>query len=137
MPKANDLAARLALPYQAEARGFKLRCYQTTSSLTMADRIASHREGAGEQRSRSASPRRQSHSHRTRSRSPRRHHKKRRHEPTVDAVLPYNSRPLKKHDYTQYRQMFAQYLDIQKNKILADLSDTEVKGRWKSFMGKW
>ncbi len=33
--------------------------------------------------------------------------------------------------------MFALYLDIQKNKILADLDTIEAKGRWKSFIGKW
>jgi peroxin-14 len=33
--------------------------------------------------------------------------------------------------------MFGMYLDIQKGKILEDLSEEEVKGRWKSFVGKW
>ncbi len=33
--------------------------------------------------------------------------------------------------------MFTLYLDIQKNKILADLDQIEAKGRWKSFIGKW
>lgn len=33
--------------------------------------------------------------------------------------------------------MFALYLDIQKNKFLDDLDEVEVKGRWKSFIGKW
>lgn len=33
--------------------------------------------------------------------------------------------------------MFALYLDIQKQKILEDMDETEVRGRWKSFMGKW
>ncbi|TKA77364.1 hypothetical protein B0A49_01503 [Cryomyces minteri] len=33
--------------------------------------------------------------------------------------------------------MFALYLDIQKQKVLDDLSEEEVKGRWKSFVGKW
>jgi len=31
--------------------------------------------------------------------------------------------------------MFALYLDIQKGKILEDLDEVEVKGRWKSFIG--
>ncbi|RAL58594.1 hypothetical protein DID88_003954 [Monilinia fructigena] len=33
--------------------------------------------------------------------------------------------------------MFASYLDIQKGIFLDELGGTEVKGRWKSFMGKW
>jgi hypothetical protein len=33
--------------------------------------------------------------------------------------------------------MFALYLDIQKGKILEELDETEAKGRWKSFLGKW
>lgn len=33
--------------------------------------------------------------------------------------------------------MFALYLDIQKQKVLEDMDETEMKGRWKSFVGKW
>jgi peroxin-14 len=33
--------------------------------------------------------------------------------------------------------MFALYLDIQKNILIEDLVEEEVKGRWKSFIGKW
>jgi len=33
--------------------------------------------------------------------------------------------------------MFGLYLNIQKGKILEDLDETEAKGRWKSFLGKW
>jgi len=33
--------------------------------------------------------------------------------------------------------MFALYLDIQKNKDLYFLDETEARGRWKSFIGKW
>jgi len=33
--------------------------------------------------------------------------------------------------------MFALYLDIQKQLVLEDLEADEVKGRWKSFVGKW
>ncbi|KAL9064138.1 MAG: hypothetical protein Q9161_009076 [Pseudevernia consocians] len=33
--------------------------------------------------------------------------------------------------------MFELYLDIQKQKALEELSEDEVKGRWKSFVGKW
>lgn len=33
--------------------------------------------------------------------------------------------------------MFALYLDIQKGKILEEMDETEARGRWKSFIGKW
>jgi len=32
--------------------------------------------------------------------------------------------------------MFATYLDIQKQKILEDMDEIEVRGRWKSFIGR-
>ncbi|KIN02035.1 hypothetical protein OIDMADRAFT_121262 [Oidiodendron maius Zn] len=51
--------------------------------------------------------------------------------------LPYKSRPLTKRDYEVFKPMFALYLDIQKGKVLDDLDEVEVKGRWKSFLGKW
>lgn len=51
--------------------------------------------------------------------------------------LPYKSAQLKKDDYDQYKALFAEYLDIQKNIDIDDISEHEVKGRWKSFLGKW
>ncbi|EFE42864.1 conserved hypothetical protein [Trichophyton verrucosum HKI 0517] len=33
--------------------------------------------------------------------------------------------------------MFGTYLDIQKGIFMEDLDDRELKGRWKSFVGKW
>lgn len=33
--------------------------------------------------------------------------------------------------------MFELYLDIQKQKVLEEVPEEEVKGRWKSFIGKW
>jgi len=33
--------------------------------------------------------------------------------------------------------MFASYLDIQKQIILEELDEREVRGRWKRFCGKW
>lgn len=51
--------------------------------------------------------------------------------------LPYGARQLTKHDLNYYRPMFALYLDIQKQMDIEELSDEEVKGRWKSFMNKW
>lgn len=51
--------------------------------------------------------------------------------------LPFNARQLTKHDLNLYRSMFAVYLDIQKHLDIEELSDDEVKGRWKSFINKW
>jgi len=33
--------------------------------------------------------------------------------------------------------MFVLYMDIQKGKVLEEMDETEIKGRWKSFLGKW
>ncbi|KAL2854376.1 hypothetical protein BJY01DRAFT_37069 [Aspergillus pseudoustus] len=55
----------------------------------------------------------------------------------VPIVLPFNARQLSKRDLGAFETMFAMYLDIQKGLLLEDLSDDEVKGRWKSFIGKW
>src|ERR1700712_825390 len=105
----------------------------------MAGHIRAPREDDRVRRSRSRSPRGpQSHSHRTR--SPHRHHHKRKRSPIEAAaakVLPYNSRALTKRDLDVFKPMFGLYLDIQKGKILEDLDEVEVKGRWKSFIGKW
>jgi len=37
----------------------------------------------------------------------------------------------------EHRAVFALYLDIQKHIDIDELSSDEVKGRWKSFVGKW
>ncbi|EEH19912.1 hypothetical protein PABG_02171 [Paracoccidioides brasiliensis Pb03] len=65
----------------------------------------------------------------------RRKHEKREADIPVD--LPFGSRQLSKHDLRQLMPMFALYLDIQKNLDVAELDEREVKGRWKSFVGKW
>jgi hypothetical protein len=38
---------------------------------------------------------------------------------------------------TAFRSLFAHYLDLQKSLDIRSLDETEVRGRWKSFMGKW
>ncbi|KZF19770.1 hypothetical protein L228DRAFT_250855 [Xylona heveae TC161] len=53
------------------------------------------------------------------------------------AALPFESRPLHKSDFKEYKPLFALYLDIQKQLFLDDLAEDEVKGRWKSFVGRW
>ncbi|KAI9870392.1 MAG: hypothetical protein M1830_004302 [Pleopsidium flavum] len=77
-------------------------------------------------------------SHRHRSRSPHGHHHKRKRSASPKPLaLPFNAQKLSKHDLELYRPMFALYLDIQKQLVLEDLDPDEVKGRWKSFVGKW
>jgi hypothetical protein len=93
-------------------------------------------------RSRSRSPYRDTESprKRKRSRSLRRHHSEHKSKASVPPTplpLPLEARPLTRHDLNAYRPMFGLYLDIQKQKDIEDISEDEVKGRWKSFMGKW
>jgi len=80
---------------------------------------------------RSRSPARHGHrhgdKHRQRSRSPVRH----------ATILPLGARPLSKHDLKDYIALFGLYLDLQKQLDIDELSEVEVKGRWKSFIGKW
>ncbi|KAF2153711.1 hypothetical protein K461DRAFT_115008 [Myriangium duriaei CBS 260.36] len=85
---------------------------------------------------------------RSRSRSPRRetgHHHRRhirgegrarhKHEPAVR--LPFAAKALTKYDLGSFRQLFATYLDVQKEILVEDLDEHELRGRWKSFMNKW
>ncbi|KAI0129500.1 hypothetical protein BJ170DRAFT_680999 [Xylariales sp. AK1849] len=51
--------------------------------------------------------------------------------------LPFSSRPLSKADFYAFRPLLARYLEVQKNKNIANLDEREVRGRWKSFMSKW
>ncbi|EXJ57599.1 hypothetical protein A1O7_07947 [Cladophialophora yegresii CBS 114405] len=97
-------------------------------------------------RSRSRSPYRdvhpdKHHHHRHRSRYSPHHHHKRTRSPAPTSPrsrpLPYNARSLSLHDLTTYTPLFALYLDIQKDIILENLEDKEIRGRWKSFVGKW
>lgn len=75
---------------------------------------------------------------RHRSRSPRRHHHHhRRSEDPKPIVLPFNQAQLHRRHLERYHNLFADYLDLQKGHDIADFSEDEVKGRWKSFMGKW
>ncbi|POS87452.1 hypothetical protein EPUL_002164, partial [Erysiphe pulchra] len=63
--------------------------------------------------------------------------KRKRYQAQLPQTLPYDSHPLVKDDFKEYKHTFALYLDIQKNKIFEDLDKKELKGRWKSFMHKW
>ena len=52
-------------------------------------------------------------------------------------ILPLQARELSRRDLEVFQPMFAMYLDIQKGIFIEDLSEEEVKGRWKSFIQKW
>ncbi|KAK2750974.1 hypothetical protein FQN57_000049 [Myotisia sp. PD_48] len=58
-------------------------------------------------------------------------------ETAAPVILPFNAGPLSKHDLSQYRSVFGMYLDIQKSIDINELDERELKGRWKSFVGKW
>ena len=78
-----------------------------------------------------------------RSRSPRPHHhhhgsrKRKRSKPSAPVPLPFKASKLHRDDFEAFKPMFELYLDIQKQKVLGDLPLSEVKGRWKSFVGRW
>lgn len=56
---------------------------------------------------------------------------------TATPILPSNARPLSRADLPAFEPLFAHYLDLQKGLDLAALDAAELKGRWKSFVGKW
>ena len=74
---------------------------------------------------RSRSPDRVSTSHRIRSEHPK------------PVKLPFYAKEISKHDYKDFKPLLAVYLDVQKQLYIEDLDEREVKGRWKSFVGKW
>lgn len=52
-------------------------------------------------------------------------------------ILPFSAQRLSKHQLRDCRALFASYLDIQKQIDIDELDESEIKGRWKSFVGKW
>lgn len=97
-------------------------------------------------RRRSRSPDRSRHGdsrvRRSRSRSPHsrkdhHHHRHHRHSPPKAQRLPFDSGHLHKRDLESFRPLLAEYLDLQKHLQIHELSEDEVKGRWKSFLRKW
>ncbi|KAJ3474025.1 hypothetical protein NLG97_g10025 [Lecanicillium saksenae] len=76
-----------------------------------------------------------------RHRSPHGHHDRRHREhdspATAPVELPFGARQLGKGDLRKFEPLLASYLDLQKQKYIEDMDDREVKGRWKSFIGKW
>ncbi|KAG6067813.1 hypothetical protein E4U32_002756 [Claviceps aff. humidiphila group G2b] len=112
-----------------------------------------HTHTASPSRSRSPGPRHRHASTTTRhrrsaspeSRAQRPHHRRHRaksrepnQEPRTAVVsLPFSARRLGKADLDTFEPLFAYYLDVQKQKELATMEEREVRGRWKSFAGKW
>ncbi|OAA51853.1 phytanoyl-CoA dioxygenase [Metarhizium rileyi] len=92
---------------------------------------------------RSASP--DGESHRTHKSHSHHHHRRREHKrarrtlaaASVPATLPFSARALSKSEFHAFEPLFAYYLDLQKQKFLQDMDEREVRGRWKSFVGKW
>ncbi|KAI0845806.1 hypothetical protein F5Y00DRAFT_245361 [Daldinia vernicosa] len=105
---------------------------------------SSLREGRGEHRTNSTpferSPSMSSARRRHHTPDHHRHHR-RRHSSTppthIQIELPLGARPLVRSDLKTFKPLFAQYLEVQKGKDIAALDEREVKGRWKSFVGKW
>ncbi|KAJ6093127.1 hypothetical protein N7486_008416 [Penicillium sp. IBT 16267x] len=102
----------------------------------------SHRHRHPRDDARSRSPHR-SDRHRS-DRHHRRHDRDRDHRdhrsketPAQPVILPLQARELSRRDLEVFRPMFAMYLDIQKGIFIEDLSEEEIKGRWKSFIHKW
>ena len=60
-----------------------------------------------------------------------------RPRPSTAVNLPFQAKLLKKGDLEAYKSMFGLYLDIQKQIVLDELDEKELRGRWKSFVGKW
>ncbi|KAI1341298.1 hypothetical protein F5Y15DRAFT_422559 [Xylariaceae sp. FL0016] len=90
------------------------------------------------------------HHHRRRAPSPSRdgrphHHDARRQRRSsttslhaTNASLPFGARQLSRStDHGVFRPLFARYLEVQKQLDIAELDEREVRGRWKSFVGRW
>ncbi|KAL7622163.1 hypothetical protein AAE478_007665 [Parahypoxylon ruwenzoriense] len=71
----------------------------------------------------------------------RHHHNKHRrsstHSPGTPDELPFGARFLVRSDLGVFKPLFAHYLEVQKDKDIATLDEREIRGRWKSFVGKW
>ncbi|KAG6056490.1 hypothetical protein E4U17_002159 [Claviceps sp. LM77 group G4] len=112
-----------------------------------------HTHTVSPSRSRSPGPRHRHASSTTRhrrsaspeSRAQRPHHRRHRaksrepnQKPRAAVVsLPFSARRLGKADLDTFEPLFAYYLEVQKQKELATMEEREVRGRWKSFAGKW
>ncbi|EGR47255.1 uncharacterized protein TRIREDRAFT_109181 [Trichoderma reesei QM6a] len=53
------------------------------------------------------------------------------------AELPFGARHLSKDDLKAFEPLFGEYLSLQKQRDIAGMDEREIRGRWKSFVGKW
>ncbi|PWW73499.1 hypothetical protein C7212DRAFT_220113 [Tuber magnatum] len=94
-----------------------------------------HRHRDHDSRSSSNSP-----DHHSRERHSRHHHhhRRRRHKrtrsPSPAIVRPLNAPRISRHDFELHKDVFADYLDIQKGLLLSELDRAEAKGRFKRFV---
>lgn len=51
--------------------------------------------------------------------------------------LPFGARRLVKGDFDGFRPLLGYYLRIQKQRDAREMGERELRGRWKSFLGKW
>lgn len=87
----------------------------------------------------------QPHRHRHRHRDEHPHRRRGGHSPRRESAepaasrkeLPFDARQLSRSDLAAFKPLFADYLDLQKQIDISSLDDTELRGRWKSFLGKW
>ncbi|KAJ9151293.1 Rna helicase [Pleurostoma richardsiae] len=142
-PQRRRRRSRSQSPYRGdepsihERRRARSPIYRGESSLD--ERQRPHAASSGrhhqQRRSRSRSSHRSHHSH---------HHHRHRRSSTRSVTsappedgLPFGARPLSRSDLAAFQPLFAHYLDLQKGLRLRDLDEHEVRGRWKSFVGKW
>lgn len=150
-PDRDLQATRDVMERARSSKGYMDRAQdQDGASRGDGDRHARHHRHRGEDRDRrrSRSPahkRRRSESPRD-SKSERRHredkrshhsHRHREKQTTSAPLLPFSARQLSKNDLPSFEPLLADFLYIQKQKDLYEMDDREVKGRWKSFVGKW
>ncbi|KAL7938538.1 hypothetical protein V8C35DRAFT_81246 [Trichoderma chlorosporum] len=60
-----------------------------------------------------------------------------KHTSQAAVELPYGARYLSKDDLRSFEALFGEYLSLQKQRNIEDMDDREIRGRWKSFVGKW
>ncbi|PKS11537.1 hypothetical protein jhhlp_003302 [Lomentospora prolificans] len=63
--------------------------------------------------------------------------RRRKQRETREVQLPLGARALVKGDFEAFRPLLAYYLAIQKQKDARTMDERELRGRWKSFLGKW
>ena len=95
------------------------------------DRRIEHRRGEGRSRDDDGSNKPSGSS------SKRHHHHRHEKRRAVAEELPFSARYLVRGDLGKFEYLFAYYLDLQKQIDINELDEREVRGRWKSFVGKW